>query len=268
MKKKLLFLFCSIFISSLATAQIIHTDDFQDATVQGWVIALFGASPPNPPANISTGGPSGVGDNFLSYTTITPPPTAGSRLVIINQNSNWARNYTADGIIEIRFNVKVTTNDLNLRVALDGGGGRIGTTNSVLVTAGSGWQTVSIPVRPTDMQLLSGGSDISATLAAVTEIRILSNTSPDHRGEIIIATLDIDNIQASASILSSKDDKLVNAFSISPNPGRDKLNLKLSMGLNLLKKSILMYHIITLRNIRFNQNLAHWSAPSGSKICA
>jgi len=226
MKQKLLFLFFSIFISASVCAQTVgQVDDFEDGTVQGWIIGPF-ASPPNPPTNEITGGPSGAGDNFLKYSSLGGSG-AGSRMIIMNQDARWTGDFTTASIVRIKMDVRVTVADLNLRVALTGAGGRISTTNAVTVTAGSGWTSIIIPIEATDMETVPGGSSVSGTLASVSEMRILSSSAPDFKGDAIVATLEIDNIEA-ATFLNTRDNKLVNAFTISPNPGRDRLNLRLS----------------------------------------
>lgn len=226
MKQKLLFLFFSILISYSVCAQTVgQVDDFEDGTVQGWIIGPF-ASPPNPPTNEPTGGPAGAGDNFLTYSSLGGSG-AGSRMVIMNQDARWSGDFTTAGIVRIKMDVRVTVADLNLRVALTGAGGRISTTNAVTVAAGSGWTSIVIPIEASDMQTVPGGSSVSGTLADVTEIRILSSASPAFKGDAMVATLEIDNIEA-ATFLNTRDSRLSNAFAISPNPGSDKLNLKLS----------------------------------------
>jgi len=224
MKQKLLFLFFSLFISASVCAQTVgQVDDFEDGTVQGWRI---GFSNPNDPTNQGTDGPAGVNDNFLRYTS-TGGSNQGSKMIILNTESRWSGNFTAAGIVRIKMDVRVTTADLDLRVTLTGTGGRISTTNAVTVTAGSGWTSIIIPIEAADMETVPGGSSVSGTLANVTEMRILSSPSPSWQGETIAATLDIDNIEA-ATFLNTRESKLTNAFTISPNPGRDRLNLKLS----------------------------------------
>lgn len=226
MKQKLLFLFFSLLISTTVCAQTVgQVDDFEDGTVQGWIIAPF-ATPPNPTTNIATDGPAGVDDNFLQYAS-TGTSGAGSKMIILNQDARWQGDFTTAGIVRIKMDVRVTEADLDLRVSLTGGGGRISTINAVTVAAGSGWTSVVIPIAASDMQTVTGGSSVSGTLADVTEIRILSHPSPSWQGETIDSTLDIDNIEA-ATFLSTRESKLTNAFSISPNPGRDNLNLRLS----------------------------------------
>ncbi len=227
MKQKLLFLFFSILISGSVCAQTVgQIDDFEDGTTQGWVVGLFGATPPNPPTNEPTGGPAGVDDNFLQYAS-TGTSGAGSKMIIQNVDSRWLGDFTTAGVVRIKMDVRVTGADLDLRVSLTGGGGRISTTNAVTVTAGTSWTSIIIPIAAADMETVTGGSSVSGTLANVTEMRILSSPTPSWQGETIAATLDVDNIMAMA-VLSTKDHKLANAFSISPNPGNDRLNLKLS----------------------------------------
>jgi len=226
MKQKLLFLFFSILISTSVCAQTVgQVDDFEDGTVQGWIIGPF-ASPPNPPTNETTGGPAGAGDNFLKYSSLGGSGQ-GSRMIIMNQDARWTGDFTGAGIVRIKMDVRVSTADLDLRIAMTGAGGRISTTNAVTVTAGSGWTSVIIPIEAADMETVPGGSSVTGTLSDVTEMRILSSPIPEFKGEAIVATLEIDNIEA-ATFLNTRESKLTNAFTISPNPGRDRLNLKLS----------------------------------------
>ena len=83
MKKTLLTIFFSCALCSFTQAQVTggQVDDFEDDTVQGWVV---GASSSNPPANVVTGGPNGAGDNFLRYTS-TGTASADSKMIIYNQ---------------------------------------------------------------------------------------------------------------------------------------------------------------------------------------
>jgi len=229
MKQKLLFLFFSILISGSVCAQTVgQIDDFEDGTTQGWVVGLFGATPPNPPTNEPTGGPAGVDDNFLKYAS-TGTSGAGSKMIIQNVDSRWLGDFTTAGVVRIKMDVRVTGADLDLRITLLGNAHRISTANAVTVNAGTGWTSIIIPISASDMVSVQGGNttDVVNALASVTEMRILSSPTPSWQGETIAATLDVDNIMAMA-VLSTKDNKLANAFSISPNPGNDRLNLKLS----------------------------------------
>ena len=120
MKQKLLFLFFSILISGSVCAQTVgQIDDFEDGTTQGWVVGLFGATPPNPPTNEPTGGPAGVDDNFLQYAS-TGTSGAGSKMIIQNVDSRWLGDFTTAGVVRIKMDVRVTGADLDLRVSLTG----------------------------------------------------------------------------------------------------------------------------------------------------
>jgi len=220
MKTKILIAIILLFPLLIVSAQVMvgQIDDFEDGTTQGW---SEGAVSPNPPTNISTGGPAGTNDNYLRNVS-TGGVGAGSKMVIFNQNQ-WLGNYTSQGIVAIRFNARVITSNLNLRIAMNGLGGTISTTNSVLVTAGSGWNTVVIPIAQGDMQAV-GGASVATTLSNCTDFRILHRTTPGYTGDSVAATLEIDNIEALSTL--GFDDLKLNYFSILPNPVNSMLQLK------------------------------------------
>jgi len=239
MKQKLLFLFFSLLISTSVLAQVVadQVDDFEDGTTQGWKHKLAN---PWDPENVATDGPAGVDDNYLSMGNSGNNGLQGARHIMSNTDSRWSGNFTSAGILAIRMNVRNPgSEDLHLRVAFRGGPNItwIYSTTAVVVPNGSGWITIEIPITATDFSVASGGSDTAAEVLAdvSTEMRILSNdgndTSPQaalYKGDLRVQTSNIDNIRAATSYLNTKDNKLANAFSISPNPGRDRLNLKLS----------------------------------------
>lgn len=259
MKKTLLTFIFSCVLCSFTLAQVSggQVDDFEDDTVQGWVV---GAGSSNPPVNIATGGPNGAGDNFLRYiSTGTGGPD--SKMIVFNQ-AQWTGDFTAAGVVAVEFDVKVETNNLNLRVAFDGGGGRFCTSTPIVVTAGSGWNHVVIPISTTDFTAV-GGTDIVDTLADVNTMRILSNTSASWVGQTIAATMELDNIEAATS-LGLNDPKKTD-FSIYPNPGRSKLNISLAQNTNDAK--IEVYDILgkrifaqSLTSINSSINVSRWNA--------
>lgn len=212
------------FISSTAIAQVTagQVDDFEsDTTTQGW---FEGGSSPNPPVHVSTGGPMGSGDAYLSAES-AGGGGPGSRQVIRNV-AQWSGDYTTEGIVAIRMQVRAVGNDLNIRVAMDGDGGRITSTNSVLVAAGSGWTNVEIPISSANMQT-AGGFDVDLTLGNCQEMRILSAASPAYIGDNISGFMELDNIEA-ATTLSVDDVVINNDFKISPNPSTSDLNVALN----------------------------------------
>jgi len=184
---------------------------------------------PNPPVNIATGGPEGANDNYLQDNS-SGGFGAGSKMVIRNA-TQWSGNYTSEGIIAIKFNVRVTTANVDIRIGMTGGGGAISSNNAVTVIAGSGWTSITIPIAASDMQTVTAngavnGFDIAATLTNCTEFRILSNSSPSFDGESIASRIEIDNVEA-ATTLSLNEFK-TSKFSISPNPSSSILNLELT----------------------------------------
>lgn len=219
-------LFSSLFVfSQVSTGQI---DNFEDGTVQGW---FEGASSPNPPVNITTDGPEGVNDNYLQDNS-SGGFGAGSKMVIRN-TTQWSGNYTSEGITAIKFNVRVTTSNLDVRIAMTGGGGAISSTNAVTVIAGSGWTSIVIPITVADMQTVTAigavnGFDIAATLSNCTEFRILSNSSPSYEGESIASRMEIDNVEPETTL--GLNEFKISEFSIIPNPSSSILNLKFSNG--------------------------------------
>ncbi len=228
MKTQLLFLALSLLISTTALSQITggQVDDFEDGTTQQW---SEGGPTTNAPINISTGGPAGTNDNYLQNDS-SGSGRGGSRMVMFNSNIRWGGNYTSAGILAITCDVRVSTNTLNLRVAMEGSGGQISSANSVDVAPSSTWTNITLPVTASDMAL-AGGSDIAATLANVTELRILSNTSPNWRGAIIDARLEIDNITAVTTL--STDEFSSASFRIYPNPAESEVNIELPSNINM-----------------------------------
>ena len=169
-------------------------DDFQNGTTENWTDGGSSAQP----FNVANGGPNGAGDNYLSDPALGGSGP-GSRMVMFNEQQ-WTGNYTSNGIVTIRFHAKAQGNALNLRVAFDGAGGRICTTNAVPIPADGSWQQYVISITGADFTTVAGGTNIGDTLADVSDMRILSNTVPSWQGESIVATLDIDNIEASTTL--------------------------------------------------------------------
>ena len=228
MKRKLLLLTLSVFAFSFLNAQVGQVNDFEDGTTQDWQIDLFGGGATNPPTN-ELNGMGGASDNYLSYTTNGNGGGAGSRMVILNVGSNWTGDFTADGIVEVNMFVRAIDNDLDVRVAFNGSGGEICTTNAVTVTPADGWVFVALPIAAGDFTLVDSGTDAAATLANVTEMRILSNSTPAWRGETFPGTpttLDLDLITGSTTLNTTSFEN-TSDFSVYPNPGNRELNVKL-----------------------------------------
>lgn len=269
MKTKLLFL-SFLLMSAIGLPQVSdgQVDNFEDGTTQNWIIGSPGSAV-FPPTNVATDGPNGMDDNYLTYTS-TPPEMggAGSKMVIFNSGAQWSSNFTSEGILAIQFDVRVLTNDLNLRVAFQGPNGkRICTTIPVNVVAGSGWQSVTIPISASDFTSISGSStvSISDTLAAVNTMRILSSNAPTWTNpDTVVATIHLDNITASTTLAVNKIETQ-NSFEISPNPATTKLNINLSQK-NLDDTTVTVYDVLgkkiyskRLHNLSVSINVSNWN---------
>lgn len=166
-------------------------DDFQDATTQGW---LSGVQNPNPPVNVADVGPAGAGDHSLQLTS-TGGFGAGSALVGFNM-TQWSGDYGTEQVTMIVADVNnVGAVNLTLRLAFNGAGGQFSSTVGVSLAAGSGWQTIAFPIEAGDLTTV-GGTDVNATLASVSQLRLLHASSPAFMGDRIAAQLRVDNIVA------------------------------------------------------------------------
>lgn len=222
MKTKLFFIALGLFYHQATSAQVSigQTDNFENGSTLNWE---EGGGSPNPPTNVSSGGPNGTDDNYLSNVA-TGINDQGGKMIMFNE-AQWLGNYTNQNVVGIKFHARAIGNTLNLRVAFDGDGGTICSTNAVTVPAGSGWAEYVIPMTVSDFTTVNGGSSVSQTLSTVSTMRILSNTSPAWQGEAINATLEIDNIEALGS-LSTNETNLNSQVKIYPNPSSQYITLK------------------------------------------
>ena len=171
---------------------IVQVDDFQDGTTMGWAA---GAPHPYPPANVADAGPGGAGDGALRLIA-TGGGGAGSKLVSFNK-AQWTGDYTDAGVTAISMALSNTGGtELDVRLAINGPGGKFSTTSAFTLPAGNGWGTYQFPIEAADWTSVSGGSNIGTPLAGATELRIVNNPSPSFIGVGASATLLVDNIDA------------------------------------------------------------------------
>lgn len=193
---QLTFLFTICFSLSLR-GQIMPgtTDDFQNLMNAGW---MEGAVSPNQPFIVDDGGPDGDGDAFLRNSS-SGSTGAGGKWVMFNRTARWNGNFTAAGIQLIMMDVRnAGSTAINLRLAFDGAGGVIASSQSHVIPADNLWQTVSFEISPGAFVGVNGGDPI-ATLASTTEFRILSAATPTNIGDQIQALVDVDNVVAESS---------------------------------------------------------------------
>jgi len=245
MKTKLLLLSLML-TSTVAMTQVVanQVDDFEDGTTQTWEKGA-GAPPEEQPMNIATGGPAGADDNYLEFSSNGMAGLPSSKMVVFSTGgSQWTSDFTTAGIVAIKMDVNVSINDLNLRVAFQGSGTRMSTTNAVTVPAGSGWTSITIPIAPSDFTVVQGSLTPAGVLANVQVMRILSSEVPAWGGNDvndIVATLGLDNITASTT-LSTQDLNTPNGFEISPNPATSKMNVKLAEAFD--NANITVYNVL------------------------
>jgi hypothetical protein len=196
MAKRISFTLCLIGLLhvnlTITTAQTLgQTDTFQDGTLNSWTSGL---NNPNPPLNISTGGPQGNGDRYMRATS-SGGSGAGSKLVLID-TTQWKGNYITAGIGNIHMFLKNEgSSALQMRIVIFSVSGSCSSVNAVSVPVGSEWIAVNFPLS---LSALTGGT-VNTILSNVTEIRLLHRTTPGTMGNSIVAQLGIDNITASSS---------------------------------------------------------------------
>ena len=206
-----------------------ETSDFEDGTTQGWVVGNPGEHPA-PPTNVPDGGPDGAGDNFLQ-TQSFGDAGVGSRLVWFNQASTWTGNYTGEGVTAIGASVlNQGVNDVVLRVAFDGAGGRFVTTEGITVSPGDDWQEITLDITASDLTA-AGGNDVDATLSDVSAIRFLSNPDPSYRGAPIVAQVGVDNITAIGE--TTTGDLPIVSISVTPQVDEDGDDLTATITLDV-----------------------------------
>jgi hypothetical protein len=184
----------ALFPSALQGAAFVGlTDNFQTATKQGWQSGAPNNS--TSPFVALNSGPSGAGDNALEITA-HDAGGPGSKLVAFN-TAQWTGNYSVAGVTGITLDVNnVGATATNLRLALDGAGGRFAYNTTIPVSPGSGWHSVTFSMSPGSFASV-GGTDFAATLANVNTLRLMhDDVTPSWQGASINGTILVDNITA------------------------------------------------------------------------
>jgi hypothetical protein len=176
-------------VSALSLGQI---DDFQDGTTQGWGVGA-GAQPSNIPSN----GPAGTADRYLQYTSNGGSGTDG-KLIIFNQ-SQWQGNYTNAGITGISLELKnlgSTTLSMRLAFFVNRTNGFSATTPFSLLADGN-WHQAFFALTSANFTPIGSPGTFDSLLGNFTgQLRILDSASPALEGDLIAATIGVDDIQA------------------------------------------------------------------------
>jgi len=169
-------------------------DDFEDGTTQLWA---EGGPSPNPPMNVASGGPAGVGDNYLADTS-TGLGGAGSKLVMFNTGP-WSGDYISEGIQGIKMMMaNFGDTPLQMRVALEGTSAtRYGSTTAFSLPADGVWHPVVFGLTENELTNLGGVATPNQVLASVGTIRILAASGgPSWKGDSVAASIGVDDIEA------------------------------------------------------------------------
>ncbi|MBW2230302.1 MAG: hypothetical protein JRG92_13815 [Deltaproteobacteria bacterium] len=144
-------------------------DDFQAPGTAGWGV---GFSHPTPPIRVADGGPDGPGDAYLEAAA-NGSAGAGGRLAVFN-TTQWSGDYIGEDVLSLGLDVIVLSgSDVSLRLGIQGPGGTFASAAPVIVTAGSGWQSVELSLDGPDLIALTPLPDLAATLSALSELRLI-----------------------------------------------------------------------------------------------
>ena len=174
-----------------------QVDDFEDGTTQAW---SEGAVSPNPPTNQPSGGPAGVGDNYLENVSSGSFGPGGKQIVF--NTLQWSGDYVAAGVGRIDMDLaNFGATGLSIRVALEGlPGEQFSSTQAFALPPDGQWRSASFDLSQAGLTQVLGVGTLESALSGVTTLRILSAASaPAFNGDEIAATLGVDNISAAAS---------------------------------------------------------------------
>ena len=170
-----------------------QVDTFQDDTTMDW---QEGASSPNPPANVPTGGPAGVGDKFLQNVS-SGGFGAGAKMIMFN-DAQWIGNYNAAGVDRITAHMaNFGSGTLYMRVGLRGGAQSTVYSSSAAaeLPPDGNWYSVTFDLTTSSLTNLGGSDTLAQVLDSVSEVRVLSSIGgPSFTGDPVQGTLGVDNI--------------------------------------------------------------------------
>ncbi len=174
-----------------------EVDDFQDGTTENW---REGEPSPNPPTNISSGGPGGAGDRYLSNLS-SGNPGPGGRMAMFNTDQ-WSGNYAAVGVLEIRMDLaNAGGTPLHIRVGVQNLAlaSRFVSSEAFVLPADGQWHVAGFQLNDATMTQVAGTASLTETLASVAELRIISaESAPTWQGDPVAGVMGVDNIEALA----------------------------------------------------------------------
>ena len=147
--------------------------------------------------NVNTGGPTGAGDNFLRIAA-AGGGGPGSRLVALNEATQWRGNYVTAGVTAIEMDLKnLGTTPLRMRIGLqDTSNTRFTSTASFALPADGLWYHARFGLGATDLTRNSGSATLATALTRVDQLRIMHSATADFTGDAINTAVGVDNIRA------------------------------------------------------------------------
>lgn len=185
----------SLLTQANAATLLTQVDDFS--------VGAFGWGPLG--GVLAGGGPAGAGDAYFAYES-RGGGGSGSRMVVVNEDSGnqWQGDYLAEGLTGFELDVlNDGQTDINLRIAIANGTTWFASSDPVIVSPGSGWNSVAFQIDAASMTGLGGSDSFDTVAANVQRIRILSSVGLPSvaiqggaRGDAIAASIGLDNIRA------------------------------------------------------------------------
>jgi hypothetical protein len=181
-------------VGSASAITLGQINNFQDGTTQGWETGQFAT----PVANISSGGPAGLGDRYIRLTA--DGSGSGGRLVGYNF-ADWTGNYLAAGVNAIRISLNnQSAVSLSIRIAfqseiVQGGPGYL--SQAMVLAPNSGWQTFTIALAPGSLIAVNNPTAYNTFFTNVAWTRIIHSVGTGNlNGDFVTGQLGIDNITA------------------------------------------------------------------------
>lgn len=184
-----------LFVPASGRAQITlgQTDNFSTG-LQNWT---QGALAPPGALSVVNGGPGGATDPFLQIAA-NGGATAGGRLTVFNQ-SQWTGNYNTAGVGAIEMDLKSLSGPaLSIRVVVrDVSNDGYASTVGFALPADGQWHHALFRLDAASMTAVGVPPTLNQVLSGPRELRIIHSAGPAINGDIIAATLGVDNIRAS-----------------------------------------------------------------------
>ncbi|HTK74583.1 MAG TPA: PEP-CTERM sorting domain-containing protein [Gemmataceae bacterium] len=170
-----------------------QTDNFSTG-LQNWT---QGAQAPPGALSVVNGGPSGAADPFMQIMA-NGSTSAGGRMTVFNQ-SQWTGNYNAAGVGSVEMDLKSLSGPaLSVRIVVrDVSNDGYTSTVGFPLPADGQWHHAVFRLDDASMTAIGVPPTLSQVLSGPRELRIIHSAGPAINGDMIAATLGVDNIRAS-----------------------------------------------------------------------